>query len=416
MNDDARGSAAGEGAPARWRSCGPEAMALPTRRDGPFDPPPGLLAAGRAAALRRLVYPDGHLGWLVTGHALGRALLADPRFSARSEHKRVPVPRPGADVFLGRPALPGWFVDMDPPEHARYRRLLAGRFTARRVDTLRPWIGRVADEHLDAMARAGPPADLVAGFALPVPSLVICEILGVPRSERAEVQRNSATLFSLEVSAQESAEAMRALTGRLGELVRLKRRRPGDDLLSELVASDLSDEEITGTGVFLFTAGHETVSSMLSLGSLALLHHPEQRDALIRGQGAPENAAEELLRYLTIFQFGVPRTPVVDVEVEGRVVRAGENVTISLPVANRDPEAYDRPDELDLGRPVRKHLAFGHGVHLCLGQHLARAELQIGYAALFRRFPGLRSAVPLEEVPLAVDSGFYGVHRLPVTW
>ncbi|MFJ7266939.1 cytochrome P450 [Streptomyces sp. NPDC099050] len=395
----------------------PPPVAMPTARSCPFDPPDELLSFRDQPDPRRLLYPDAHLGWLVTGYSSARKILADPRFSARSELKRVPVSRPGADPFIGRPALPGWFVDMDPPDHTRYRRLLAGQFTVRRMKELRPGIERIVEEHLDVMERCGPSADLVASFALPVPSLVICELLGVPYSDRAAFQHNSTVLFSLEASADEAVRAMEALTGFLVDLVRHKRRLPEDDVLSALATdSGLGDLEVAGAGVLLLTAGHETVASMLGLGTFALLSHPAQLEAL---RGDPElidDAVEELLRYLTIFHFGVPRMPLEDVEVDGQVFRGGESVTHSLATANRDPRRFEEPDVLDIGRTPLSHLAFGHGVHQCIGQNLARLEMRVGYAALLRRFPRLRLAVPAANVRLADDAGFYGVHELLVTW
>ena len=169
-------------------------------------------------------------------------------------------------------------------------------------------------------------------------------------------------------------------------------------------------------GVLLLTAGHETSASMLALGTLTLLCNQEQRARLCADLSLMDNAVEELLRYLTIFQFGVPRTALGDVEITGRVVRAGESVTVSLPAANRDPARFTAPDELDLGRRAQGHLAFGFGVHQCVGQHLARLELAVGFRALLTRFPDLRLAGPLDTVKLAANQGFYGVHELPVIW
>ncbi|MFI9235466.1 cytochrome P450 [Streptomyces sp. NPDC053079] len=390
---------------------------LPTERINPFDPPPELAMLRTRSPLSRLRYPDGHLGWLVTGYELARAVLSDPRFSARSELKRVPVARPGTDPFYGSTALPGWLVDMDAPEHTRLRRRLAGAFTAHRMRALRPRVEQIVADHLATMATAEEPADLVAEFAVPVPSLVICELLGVPYSDRGGFQRNSATLFSLRATAEQAARAMAELDALLTELARHKRRRPQRDLLSVLAADDeLSTAEIAGTGVLLLSAGHETTAGSLGLGVFALLCHPDQLARLTADPDVADTAVEELLRYLTIFHFGVPRTPLEDVSVVGEVLRAGESVTVSLSAANRDPGRFAAPDRLDIGRRASGHLAFGHGVHQCIGQNLARMEMRVGFPALFRRFPGLRLAVPPEEVSLGRDTGFYGVHRLPVAW
>jgi len=392
-------------------------VALPTVRDGLFDPPAELGRLRQTSPVHPLRYPDGHLGWLVSSYQLAREALAGRRLSARSELKRVPVARPGADPFIGAPALPGWLVDMDPPAHTRIRRALAGHFSARRSQALRPRIEQTVGEHLDAMAAAGPPADLVQAFALPVPSVTICELLGVPYTERAEFQRNSARLFSLKVSAAQASEAMCFLDDFLRELVGHRGRLPGDDLLSQLVhGSDLSTAEIAGAGVLLLTAGHETTASSISLGTLALLCHPGLPDRIRDDPSLAGAAVEELLRYLTIFQFGVPRSPLADLELGGRLIRTGETITISLPAANRDPDRFERPDELWLDRPATPHLAFGHGLHQCLGQHLARAEMRAAFPALLRRFPGLALDVPADQVAVAADMGFYGVHHLPVAW
>ncbi|MFV2103599.1 cytochrome P450 [Micromonospora sp. LOL_024] len=392
-------------------------VALPTTRRCPFDPPPRLGELRAEQPIRPLAYPDGAVGWLVTGYRLVRTVLADPRFSTRAELKRVPVHRPSTEPFYGRPALPGWFVDMDAPKHTRFRRLLSSRFGERQIARLRPRIEEIVAGGLDALAAADRPADLVEMFALPIPSLVICELLGVPYAERSRFQKNSITLFSLTASVTETEQALQGLNDHLGDLVRRRRAKPAGDLLSVMANdSDLADEEIVGAGVLLLTAGHETVASMIGLGTFALLSHNGQRRKLAEDLSLIDTAVEELLRYLTIFHFGVPRTALVDIELEGVQIRVGECLTLSLPAANRDPETFAEPDRLDITRRATGHLAFGYGTHKCIGQSLARLQLRIAYPALIARFPGLRLAVPAADVPMADDMGFYGVHHLPVTW
>lgn len=318
---------------------------------------------------------------------------------------------------MGKPARPGFFLFIDPPSHTRYRRLLTGHFTVRRMKQLEPRIEEIVADHLDAMERSGPPVDLMEAFALPIPSLAICELLGVPYSDREDFQRNSLTPFNLDATDEQASSALQSLDQYFAELIRRKRNDPADDLLSALVASgELSDDELTGVGMLLLLGGHETTANMLSLGTFALLSHPDQADALRSGDASMDQAVEELLRYLTIAQFGLPRTALEDVTLDGQLIKAGQTITISLPAANRDPERFDNPDQLDLSRSATGHLAFGHGIHQCIGQQLVRVEMRIGYTALFRRFPTLRLAVSPEEVPLRSDMVTYGVHKLPVAW
>ncbi|MCK2219549.1 cytochrome P450 [Actinomadura sp. ATCC 31491] len=376
---------------------------LPIERDPrhPFDPPPGLRGLPPMA---RLEMADGHLGWLATTLDAARAVLTDPRFSARQELKH-PAVRSSAPGGPGRPAPPGFFAATDPPEHTRYRRLLTGQFTLRRMRLLEPRIERIAAGHLDAMAAAGPPADLVTAYALPIPSMVICELLGVPYADHAFFQDRSRELVTPDGDPRAASAALHAY---LLDLVRRKREEPADDLLSGLTG-ELTDEELANVGLILLVAGHETTANMLALGVFALLRE---------GRAYEEGMEEELLRRLSILHLGAPsRAALEDVEVAGVLVAEGETVALSLPMANHDPAVFPDPGALRPGRPeARRHLAFGHGVHQCLGQQLARNELRAGYRALFERFPGLRLAVPATEVPLRQDNAVYGVARLPVTW
>lgn len=388
-------------------SDGQQAQPLETDRPTPFDPPAGLR---RRAPLSRLAYPDGHLGWVATGYSVNRAILADPRFSTRRELLHQPVGRERA-VERPTPAEPGIFPHMDPPEHTRYRRLLSRHFGPRRVAELTPTIRQYTAQALHTMADGGSPADLVASFAMPIPALVICELLGVPVADRQRIQAATAVLNDLDSPADQVIDAVRSITG----TVRGVLAGPSDSgLLAHAAASgDLNDEELTNLGMVLLATGHLPTSSMLALAAFVLLTDPDQR-ALLTAD--PERAVEELLRYLSILQFDVRRTALVDVEIDGQVIAAGETVVLALPVANRDPDRFPDPDTLDVTRSATGHLAFGHGVHQCLGQHLARAELRVALTALFEHLPGLRLAVPAAEVPTRSRMAVYGVDRLPVAW
>ncbi|WHT23138.1 cytochrome P450 [Crossiella sp. CA-258035] len=390
--------------------------ALPTERPAgcPFDPPAELGRLRERQPLTRLVFGDGHLGWLATSHRLVRAVLADSRFSSRYEIMHAPIARvAGSGAFP--PAPPGDFIGMDAPEHTRYRRLLTGKFTVRRMHLLTQRVEQLAAEHLDAMELAGGPLDLVAAYAQPIPALMICELLGVPAEGRHVFRQHSETLNNPAATEAEQATAMGELGAILHGLVLAKRANPTDDLLSDLTSTDLTDEELTRIGGLLLGAGLDTTANMIGLGVFALLRHPEQLAALRADPASADRSVEELLRYLTIVSTNV-RTALEDIELDGQLVEAGESVALAMDAANRDPQVYPDPDRLDLSRSAGAHLALGHGIHQCLGQQLARVELRVAIPALVTRFPTLRLAVPAEEVPLRTGLDIYGVHRLPVTW
>ncbi|NUT47125.1 MAG: cytochrome P450 [Saccharothrix sp.] len=393
-----------------------------TRRDaGPFDPPTALVQLVEQGPVHRVDMLDGDPAWIVTSHELARTLLGDPRFSSdrfRSRRVLAKLPQPVRARLTDKKARAGGFITMDPPEHTRYRKLLTGQFTVRRMRLLEPRIERIVTDHLDAMIAAGPGADLVQAFALPVPSLVICELLGVEYGDRREFQERTGKLLKLDMPVDEVMRIADELRRFMRGLVESKRRTPTDDILSGLIQADptLTDDELIGIANLLLVAGHETTANMLALGTFALLEHPEQLAALREDPALVGGAVEELLRYLSIVHLGVVRTTLEEVEIAGKVVPADSTVLISVPAANRDPYQYPNPEVLDVTRPRGPHLAFGHGVHQCLGQQLARVEMTVGFTGLLRRLPGLRLAVPTAEVPMRDDMLVYGVHALPITW
>ncbi|MET7997577.1 cytochrome P450 [Amycolatopsis sp. NPDC005232] len=380
----------------------------------PFDPPAELGPIRERHPVVRLTYPDGHEGWLVTGYAQVRAVLADQRFSSRYELAHYPMP--GLEGIEVPAAAPGDLTGVDDPEHARYRKLLTGRFTVRRMRQLTERVEQVTAEHLDAMARQGPVVDLVQAFAHPVPAVMICELLGVPYADRESFQGHAAAVSDVDAAPEERFAAYGKLQEYVGRLVPAKRAEPTDDILSELTTSDLTDEELAGLATFLLGAGLDTTANMLALGTFALLQHPGQLNALRADPDLADKAVEELLRYLSITHTGV-RAALEDVELDGQLIKAGESVTFSVQAGNRDPERFADPDTLDLSRGVPGHLTFGHGIHQCLGQQLARVEMRVALPALVRRFPTLRLAVAPEDVALRPGhQNIYGVQRLPVTW
>jgi cytochrome P450 len=305
---------------------------------------------------------------------------------------------------------------MDEPQHGRYRKPLVGKFTVRRMRLLTERIERITADHLDAMEEAGPPADLVTAFANPIPAIVICELLGVPYEDRGSFQEQIETFLSGETGDEELIAAYTATQQYLARLVAAKRANPTDDVLSDLADSDLTDEELQGVSLILLAAGFDTTANMIALGAFALLRNPDQLAALRAEPGLTDRAVEELLRYLSVAKTFM-RTALVDVELGGRTIEAGTTVVLSYNTANRDPERFAEPHVLDIRRQDGGHLAFGHGIHQCLGQQLARVEMRVALPALVNRFPTLRLAVPAEEVALRPETAdIYGVKSLPVAW
>ncbi|WP_327102640.1 cytochrome P450 [Nonomuraea glycinis] len=387
------------------------------RRDG-FDPVPELAAMRDEERIGRISTPFGIDAWLVTRHADVRAVLSDA--------ERFKIAKRGIGELPGAPKMTeeelavmraGNLLTTDPPEHTRLRRLLTPEFTIRRMRRLEPRIRDIVNDHLDAMERAGSPADLVSSFALPIPSLVICELLGVPYEDRAGFQHRTSRTIDMSVPIEERVQAQLESRAYMGELVARQLAEPGDDLLGMLVREhrdDVSADELIGIGSLLLLAGHETTSNMLSLGTLALLRHPEQLDLLRKEPERIDATVEELLRWLSIVHSGTFKVTTTEVEIGGRKLAAGELVACALPAANRDPALLPDPDRLDISRGEPGHVAFGHGVHHCLGAPLARMEMRIAFPALLDRFPGLR--VTDTEPEFRSFSIVYGLSSLEVAW
>ncbi|MFI5998779.1 cytochrome P450 [Streptomyces sp. NPDC051362] len=296
--------------------------------------------------------------------------------------------------------------------------MIAPAFSPRRVEELRPRIEANVVEILDAMEAAGPPTDFVDSFALPVPSMVICELLGVPYEDRAEFNERSVVRFDGTKDAATRAAAVEASLEYMARLVVRQRADPGEGILGMLVrehGSEIGNRELAGIGDLLLLGGHETTVNMLALGTLLLLGNPDKTEAL-RSEENVDAIVEELLRYLSVVQTGVPRVARTDVTLAGQQIRRGERLLCSLPSANRDMALTADGDSFDPWRKAGAHLAFGHGIHYCVGAPLARTEMRIAFPALFQRFPALRLEVPFTEVPFRLSSAIYGVDQLPVAW
>jgi cytochrome P450 len=383
----------------------------------PFDPAPGLYTQREKGTVTQVRLWDGSTPWLVTGFAEQRAVLSDPRVSADFSTPGYPstVPLPPGGVKRS-------FIGMDGPEHARLRRMVTAPFAVKRIEAMRPAVQRIVDDRIDTMLAGPNPADLVEAFALPVPSLVICALLGVPYADHEFFQDNSKTIINRTATPEQRRAAHAGMNSYLDELMGAKLADPGDDLLSDLAgrvrAGELEREEAARMGALMLLAGHETTANMIALGTLTLLQHPDQL-AVLRDTADDKLVAstvEELLRYLNIVHNGRMRAVREDIEVAGQVIRAGEGVIMPNEIANRDPQVFLDPDRLDITRDARRHVAFGFGVHQCLGQPLARMELQVVYGTLYRRIPTLRLAAGLDQIPFKHDGMVYGVHELPVAW
>ena len=381
----------------------------------PLAPPAEFAEWREEPGLRRAMY-QGRPAWVVSRYQDIRAALVDSRLSAQTI----------ADALM--PAgtddnTPVMFARIDDPEHNRLRRMMTRDFTFRRADGMRPQIQAIVDRYLDEMIGNGPPADLVRDFALPVPSLVIALLLGVPSADLEHFHRNTTVALDTKSSDEQKAQAFGAMFTHIRELVDLKEHDPSDDLMSRLVTGyvatgQLNRETAAMNGAIMMQAGHETTANMIGLGTVALLEHPDVFERLghTEDQTVIANIVEELMRYLTIVHSEVERVATEDLTLGGQLIRAGDMLVMNLPAGNWDTEFVDHPETLDVDRNVRGHLGFGYGVHQCIGQNLARVEMQIAFATLARRLPGLRLAVPPDELRFKGESGIYGMKELPVTW
>ncbi|MEF2526624.1 MULTISPECIES: cytochrome P450 [Streptomyces] len=393
-----------------------ETVAFPQNRTCPYHPPTAYepLRAGRP--LSRVSLFDGRSVWIVTGHAEARALLADGRLSSDRQNAAFPAPTPRfAGLRDRRTAL----IGVDDPEHSAQRRMLIPSFTLKRTAALRPRIQETVDRLIDAMVARGPRAELVGAFALPVPSMVICDVLGVPYEDHEFFEEQSRRLLRGPERA-DVEDARARIDAYLARLIERKRSDPGEGLLDELVgrhpeAGGTDTGELVSLAAVLLIAGHETTANMISLGTFTLLRHPEQLAELREDPSLLPAAVEELMRFLSIAD-GMLRVATEDIEVGGVTVRADDGVVFSTSVINRDASVFERPDVLDWHRPARHHLGFGFGVHQCLGQNLARAEMEIALGTLFARLPGLRLAAEPDRIPFKPGDTLQGMVELPVAW
>jgi cytochrome P450 len=399
---------------------------FPMARECPMHPPAEYRAMREQQPISRVRMPDGQVAWLVTGHELSRKLLADPRVSADRRHPAFPLALTAEqrEAFQrgNRLGFRRSMISLDAPQHGAHRKMLISEFSVRRIAALRPRIQEIVDECVDDLLSSPQPADLVEKVSLAVPSLVICELLGVPYEHRHGFHEWTRKLISRTSSAQERMAASEALNDFLEELVTAKASgEPSDDVIGRLIARNrenpvMTHDEIVGTAVLLLVAGHETTANMISLGTVALLTNPEQKAQVTADPTLLPTAIEEMLRYFSIVESATSRVATEDIEIGGVTIGKDQGVIVSGLAADWDETVFDNPGQLDFHRGARHHVAFGYGVHQCLGQNLARVELEIVFETLFRKAPNLRLAVPAEELPYKDDAAIYGIYSVPVNY
>lgn len=385
----------------------PDSLAWPLHRDR-YDPPERLAATRDEAPVHRLTTLLGMNVWLVSGWAEGREVLMEP--TAYSTDIRPYVGKRGAsDGDIGGLGF------TDPPDHTRLRKLITPEFTMRRLERIRPMVDRIVARQLDEVAASGERADLVPTFAFPVPFLVICELLGLPDEEREVFRELGNARFDVDGGGYGTLGAISDSRAFLKEATARQRSDPGPGLIGQIIrehGDEINDFDLAGLADGVFTGGMETSAGMLAMGTAVLLEDRSTWERLRQDDAPVEAIVEELLRYLSVVQVAFPRFAKEDITVGGQQVRKGDVVLVSIPGANRDPVFGESPDSFDPDRPPRHHLAFGHGLHRCVGAELARMELRTAFPALARRFPEMQ--LTGEELGFRGNSLVYGVERLPV--
>jgi pentalenolactone synthase len=387
---------------------------LPFEQPAPLTIAPLLRALQAERPITRVRTPAGDEAWLVTRYAEVKELLGDRRLG-RSHPDPEHAPRISDSILFGGPMER---YETEQSDHAQMRALLTPFFSARRMQDLRPRVEALVDHFLDALAARTPPADLHEALSFPLPVLVICELLGVPYEDREQFRIWSTDMAALH-DRERAGAAQRNLVAYMGELVARKRAHPADDVLSGLCAvggGQMPDTHIAFVGAMLLFAGHETTVVRIDVGTLLLLTHPDQRQALLSDPELVTSAVEEILRRSNTGARGLPRYAHEAIEIGGVTIQAGEAVLLSGGAANHDERIFAEPDRFAIDRHPNPHLTFGYGPRFCIGAPLARIELQAVFARLVPRFPTLRLAVPLEHLRIRSDVLTGGLFELPVTW
>ncbi|GAA0952473.1 cytochrome P450 [Actinocorallia libanotica] len=393
-----------------------EAPPYPQKRTCPYEPPAGYQEIGERGPVLKVRLFDGREAWMVTGYRESREILTHPNLSSQRTHPNFPIVAPRFRSQIARSLA---LIAMDPPVHDTYRRYLNPHFSLKAVRRMRPELERIVSGYVDDILEQGPPADLVASLAVPLPSLVICRHLGVPYADHEFFQDSSgAVMLGTE---EESAKAAQDLVDYIDRLVADQVKNPTEGLLATLVrervqTGDIGHDELVSIALVLLIAAHETTSSSLALGIITLLEHPDQLALLHADPSLLPGAIEELLRFIATTDLVATRVAKGDIDIAGHRIKEGEGVLVSGTLANRDGAVHTRADVLDLRRENPHHVTFGFGIHQCLGQNLARIELEVAFHELLTRIPGMRLAVDVADLPILGAGTVQRVLELPVEW
>jgi cytochrome P450 len=393
-------------------------LSYPMPRRCPFDPPEDYARLRAADRFARVRLWDGSRPYLLTDYADIRAVLSNPRFSCEPVREGFP------HIFEGRKVADvadRSFLRLDNPEHDRLRRMVMKEFTVKKVELLRPAIQSIVDRLIDQYSKLPQGADFVEHFSAPLPTEIITQLLGVPYEDHEIFHWATRIQFGTKSTPAEVRGSLVELFAYLDALVAKKEKAPQDDIVSRLVNEQLRPghvDRLTLINIIrlLLSAGHQTTQNMTALGIVTLLQHPDQLELIKTRPEVIPGAVEELLRYSSVLHIGARRVALDDIDVNGVTVKSGEGVICSIPAANRDEKLFPNPDHFDIERDAAGHVAFGFGIHQCLGQVLARVELQVLYGSIFNRLPNLRLAVPFETLKFRHDMFVYGVYELPLAW
>jgi len=389
---------------------------IPSKRECPFDPPPEYKHLRSEIPVSKVRTPHGDSAWLVTKHKDIRSVLSDKRFSSNPQAVGFPSYISG-DV----PPPPGFFLQIDQPDHTRLRKIVTSEFLAAHIETLRPRMQEIIDEQLGLMLALTPPIDFIKVFAIPVAARIICEILGIPQKDHEFVKDCTDIILDRTQPADKTEKVATDLMGYFDKIITEKEKEPTDDLIGRMIIDSgktgkVNHDEMSGLAALLLLSAYDTMALAIGMGVVVLLEHQQQLDDFMADPTLGNSMVDELVRYLTINHTGLPRVATSDVEIGGQLIKAGEGVIVMLSSGNRDESAFKDPDDFNIHRNEKDHVGFGHGIHKCLGMHFARVELSIAFRTIFEKVPNIKIELPVEELSFRHEMVLYGINKLPITW